>query len=176
MLRRTGTMCLTVVLCLLLTVIRAGAANASTVDAATSPDDVRLAFVDPAGAQTSEPYFDVSGAYPGMAPQASTVTLSNPGSLALSYDLAVVVTSAPEGPQLGDVLVATVSRDGVVRYRGPLSELTVTGTAPIHPRASSAYDMSITWPDGGDADNQYQGVSLTFDIIARSWETPISSP
>lgn len=166
-------MSLAVALCLLLAMIGASAADAdASGSAAASPDDVRLAFADAAGAPTSAPYFDVSGAYPGMAPQASTVTLNNPGTLALSYDLAVVVTSSPEGPQLGDVLVATVSQDGVVQYRGALAELTVPGTAPIPPQAAAVYDMSITWPDGGDSDNQYQGVSLTFDIVARSWEAP----
>lgn len=170
-LRRLRSTFLGALLSVLLAVLGAAAANAGVGDdPPASADSVRILFANAAGEPSDAPYFSIAGAYPGMQPQVSTMALANQGDVAVAYDLSVRVTSPPDAPALADVLVLEVSEHDEVVYRGPLSKLRVAGSAAITPGSSVTYQMALSWPDGGESDNQFQGVSLSFDFVARSRE------
>lgn len=152
----------------------AAAANAHGADdSVATPEDLRLSFTDAAGEPALAPYFNVAGAYPGMKRQVATATLANHGPIVIGYDLSIRVAGAST---LGDVLVAAVSRQGHIVYHGPLSQLRVESPPPLAPDSSVSYRIELSWPDGGSSDNQYQGTSLRFDLLARSRQAFVTAP
>lgn len=171
MLRRLRAVLLAGAACMLVAVGGAAAANAGVLGGAgpTTSEAPSLSFTDGAGRPTDAAYFDVAGAYPGMRPQVSTATLANPTDVELEHQMSVRITSPPHEPSLADALVLQVTQDGHTVYDGPLSTLAFDGAEPVGPRSSVSYEMTLSWPDGGEADNALQGVVLQFDIVARSW-------
>lgn len=155
-----------VVFCALL-VAGVAAANDRSQEDLLASGDVQLVFTDQAGDRADMPYIGITAAYPGMEPQIATATLVNRADVPVNYDLSIALTAPPEVEPLADRLVAEVSRKGQVVYRGPLSQLVVSASPPLPPYGSARYRVALTWPDGGEWDNQYQGANVTFDIVAR---------
>lgn len=169
-LRRLVTMLLGGCVFLFAGLVAAGASDAPLPIEANG--DLRVDFVTAAGPVVA-PYFDVSGAYPGMEPERATVTVANRGTLDATVDLSAIVTPNDSGVSLADVLRVTVVRksDGRRLYRGPLSglsDLSVDGAKVLHAGASTALLMAIDWPDGGARDNAFQGQTLQFALQARA--------
>lgn len=162
-------MIIMIIVVMAIAVHSAAASQRSTESPADgSADDVRITFVDDLGAARTTPYIAVREAFPGMAAQVSTVVMRNDGTVAAAFDLAVVLAAPPATPSLADVLVATISTpDGTVRYHGPLAGVTFSESR-LAPAAELRLRVMITWPDGGLADNQYQGQALSFDLEARA--------
>ena len=160
-------------LAITLLVMAASVATALTTsrqaEAAAAPQ-LDITFTTPDGDVQDTPYFDVSGAFPGMLAQTTVVTLRNTGTAAVEYDVNVR-TPAANG-SLADVLVMSVRPvdGGPLAYRGPLGAASVRGASNLQPGSAVSYSVSITWPDGGPADNAYQGAELSFDIVARARE------
>lgn len=151
-----------------------GVAAASTRDGgepAASVDSPSLSFTTPAGVQSTKPYFQITGAYPGMSPQVAVMTLKNESTVPAAYGLTVAATNHPATPALADVLNVQVSNGRRVLYRGALSDLVVNSSTPLGAHSTVSYRVAITWPDGGVADNQYQGASVEFAFIARESAT-----
>ena len=146
------------------------AATASQQGPAASETAVKVAFTGSNGQTQTSPYFDVAGAVPGMRPQHRTVTISNPGTVPIAYDLAASVQREPGQISVADVLVVTIrdARTNGILYRGPLADVRMAGNGQIAPGQHVAHDMTIAWPDGGRSDNRYQGLATTFALTARA--------
>lgn len=131
---------------------------------------VPLEFHDAGGTKQDTPYFEVDGAYPGMKPVTTAVHLYNPGTQAVAYDLNVGTTDATASPQIVDVLQASVidKRTGRVAYRGSLADLRLSSARPLPAGQTLRLMMRINWPDGGDADNAYQGLHASFNLTVRA--------
>lgn len=146
----------------------AASVRAQHSDAATAAQSVRVSFANAAGDAADAPLFDVAHAYPGMSPRVAEAAVTNDGLVAVDYELSVVMTSSASAPSLADVLVLTVRRHDDIVYRGPLADFFLAETAPLAPTSTRSYRMTITWPDGGPSDNQYQATALDFSFVARS--------
>ncbi len=97
-----------------------------------------------------------------------TVTITNTGDLAGDFSLAMakMVDTAPNGgPSLRCASAEDRRRDGLHYYDGALSAF-ADGTAmgTFDPLQARTYTFTVTFPEGGLTDNQYQGSSTTVDF------------
>jgi spore coat-associated protein N len=96
-----------------------------------------------------------------------TVTITNTGDLAGAFSLAMAKAddTAPKGGHLYDVLQLKIDDGTTTYYDGNLSAF-VSGTAvgSFAPLQVRTYTFTVTFPEGGLTDNQYQGSSTTVDF------------
>ena len=140
--------------------------SALTPEPPAAADLLRVNFLDSSGGVRSAPHFDVDGALPGMPRQTSAVVLRNDGTVESTFEFEVVVDETQRRRPLSDVLrvVLRESTTNEVVYRGPLSRARFESSTRLAPGEQSSYTMALTWPDGGAADNAYQGRQMTFAL------------
>jgi spore coat-associated protein N len=106
---------------------------------------------------------DVHGLVPGHSDH-GTVTLTNSGDadgvLTLSKSN-VVNTGAPLSSKVD--LVITDLSDGSTVYSGKLGSMGNRPAGSIAKGASKTYDFQVSFPEGGAADNAYQGATTSVD-------------
>lgn len=122
-------------------------------------------FVDSAGSVLASPIIQVTNAQPGMAAQSTSIRIKNVGSLPASARLHSANVSAGTASSLNDVLLATITdANSHVLYSGNISGIDVA-LSSIAASAQSVLDLSITWPDLPNVDdNPYQDSALSFEI------------
>ena len=106
---------------------------------------------------------DVHGLVPGHS-DSGTVTLTNSGDAAGVLTLSknnVVNTGAPLSSKVD--LVITDTSDGSTVYSGKLGSMGSRPAGTIAKGASKTYDFTVTFPEGGAADNAYQGSTTSVD-------------
>ena len=116
---------------------------------------------------SSSDVIDVSGAYPGMAAQASTFQVHNTGAVPVTFAVNSTDLVASGSRSLDDVLRITV-RDpatGATVYRGRLSGLRIQPTRALAAGATATFTVDVTWPSTA-ADDAYQGSGLHFSVVA----------
>ena len=100
-----------------------------------------------------------------MAAQSTSIRIKNVGSLPASARLHSANVSAGTASSLNDVLLATTTdANSHVLYSGNISGIDVA-LSSIAASAQSVLDLSITWPDLPNVDdNPYQDSALSFEI------------
>ena len=131
----------------------------------------KVVFLDGAGRPARDPILDVSGLYPGMEPRRSIITIANPGTASVDFELSVVEASGGSGPSLLDVIHVTVTDAATDTrlYEGALSALRSGGGSSLGPRESRRIAVVMSWHEGGRADERYMGVSAAFSLVVRAW-------
>ena len=149
-----------------------GVGSAGRLSAALEPPEIGLSaeiwFVDQEGDRLVDPLANIAGAVPGFT-TSLPIAIYNGGHASVDYELEVVAPSS-DRPRLVDVLIATVrsANGGPVSYSGSLGALQLSGQA-VAAGEAVRYSVTVSWPDGGADDNQFQGRSETFSMQARAW-------
>ncbi|MEY4323460.1 MAG: hypothetical protein RL410_1241 [Actinomycetota bacterium] len=122
-------------------------------------------FVDANGSVLSSPIMQITNAQPGMAAQTTAIRIKNVGSLPASARVHSINVSSATSPSLNDVLLATITdSNSHVLYSGNVSGIDVA-LSSIAATSQSVLDLSITWPDLPNVDdNPYQDSALSFEI------------
>jgi hypothetical protein len=119
---------------------------------------------------------------PNLAPGEGAegqVTVRNDGGLRGRFRLVQRITSERAGAGgglLSQRLQLTIERVGgspAPVYSGPIGGMRKTRLGRIAPRASRTYAFQVLLPEGGTADDAYQGASLTVDY---RWKARAKGP